>query len=112
MLGTSNISPTNSAEQLATLASYRSTNVGPTTAISTACVEILQSAPNRIPTTDDRIALTCIDTPGLDFSESKEFVLERSFSDILKYLDTQFAETMGEESKVVRTSKGDQHVHL
>ncbi|GJJ15538.1 hypothetical protein Clacol_009816 [Clathrus columnatus] len=112
LLSTSNISPTNTPEQLATLASYRSANFTPTTVISTACVEILQSSPNRTPTPEDRIALTCIDTPGLDFTEGKEFVLDRTVSDVLKYLDTQFAETMGEESKVVRTSKGDQHVHL
>ncbi|KAF8645184.1 hypothetical protein AX16_008011 [Volvariella volvacea WC 439] len=30
----------------------------------------------------------------------------------MKHIDVQYADTMSEESKVVRTSKGDQHIHL
>ncbi|KAF8503208.1 hypothetical protein BU17DRAFT_58496 [Hysterangium stoloniferum] len=112
LLDTSTISPTNTAEQLKSLAEYRSSPACPTTAITTACVEILQSAPNRTPGPEDRITLTCIDTPGFDFSESREFVLDRAVSEVVKYVDQQFAESMGEESKVIRTSKSDRHVHL
>jgi septin family protein len=112
LLDTSTISPGNSQDQLKALQTYRQSSGRPTTAIKTATFEILQGAPNRTPSMDDRIAVTCIDTPGLDYSESKELALELSVSEIVRYLDLQFAETMVEESKVVRTSKGDQHVHL
>jgi hypothetical protein len=39
-------------------------------------------------------------------------VLTRSSASLVKYFDNQYDETLGEESKVVRQSKGDQHVHL
>lgn len=90
--------------------------------IDMACIEICESR-------FDRIFLSVIDTPGLDFQEGHELKLERQVSGIVKYLDLQYADTMDEvsqaaisktcihitrsqESKVVRRSKGDQHVHL
>lgn len=112
LLDTSTISPGNSQDQLNALQMFRQSSGRPTSSISTATVEILQSAPNRVPGIDDRIALTCIDTPSLDYSEGKELALELSISELVRYIDLLFAETMAEESKVVRTSKGDQHVHL
>jgi len=39
-------------------------------------------------------------------------VLICSSASLVKYFDTQYDETLGEESKVVRQSKGDQHIHL
>lgn len=39
-------------------------------------------------------------------------VLTRSSASLVKYFDNQYDETLGEESKVVRQSKGDQHIHL
>jgi hypothetical protein len=39
-------------------------------------------------------------------------VLIRYSASLVKYFDTQYDETLGEEAKVVRQSKGDQHVHL
>ncbi|KAF8272252.1 hypothetical protein EI94DRAFT_1796383 [Lactarius quietus] len=60
----------------------------------------------------DRVLLSVIDTPGLDFQEGRELKLERQVSGIMKYLDGLYADTMSEESKVVRQSKGDEHVHL
>jgi septin family protein len=112
LFDTSTISPTNTQAQLASLSTYRSSSARPTTSINITRVEILQSASTNRPGPEDRINLTCIDTPGLDFSEGKEFALDRAVSSVVKYVDMQFAETMGEESKVVRMSKGDQHVHL
>ncbi|KAF7346371.1 Septin family protein, P-loop GTPase [Mycena sanguinolenta] len=73
--------------------------------ISTACVEICESR-------FDRVLLSVIDTPGLDFIEGRELRLERQVNGIIKYIDAQYADTMSEESKVVRKSKGDQHIHL
>lgn len=73
--------------------------------ITTACVEICESK-------YDRILLSVIDTPGLDFQNGHELRLERQVTGIVKYMDTQFSDTLSEESKVVRQSKGDQHIHL
>lgn len=93
--------------------------------IETACVEICESR-------FDRVLFSVIDTPGLDFLEGRELKLERQVNDIIKYVDAQYADTMSEvscllfmdssyprpiiifrqESKVVRKSKGDQHIHL
>lgn len=112
LLDTSIISPTNTEDQLTSLSTYRSSSARPTSSINSVRVDILQCAPTNRPAPEDRITLTCIDTPGLDFSEGKEFGLDRAVSSIVRYVDLQFAETMGEESKVNRTSKGDQHVHL
>jgi len=38
--------------------------------------------------------------------------LQRQVNAVIKYLDAQYADTMSEESKVIRQSKGDQHIHL
>ncbi|EUC63443.1 septin family protein-loop GTPase, partial [Rhizoctonia solani AG-3 Rhs1AP] len=63
----------------------------PTREISTATVE----APGS-----DRLVLTVIDTPGLDYSEGAELELEKAVTGLVKYVDSQYAETLGEESKV------------
>ena len=39
-------------------------------------------------------------------------VLTHSSASLVKYFDNQYDETLGEEAKVVRQSKGDQHIHL
>ncbi|KAH7336946.1 Septin-domain-containing protein [Rhizoctonia solani] len=75
----------------------------PTRELSTHTVEVPGS---------DRLVLTVIDTPGLDYSEGAELELEKAVTGLVKYIDSQYAETLGEESKVVRQSKGDHHVHL
>ena len=60
-----------------------------TEVIQTACVEICESK-------YDRLLLSVIDTPGLDFQEGHELKLERQVSGIVKYLDAQFADTLSE----------------
>jgi len=44
----------------------------------------------------DRVLLSVIDTPGLDFQEGRELKLERQVSEIMKYLDGLYADTMSE----------------
>jgi len=44
----------------------------------------------------DRVLLTVVDTPGLDFHESRELNLEWQVSSILKYVDQQYADTLSE----------------
>lgn len=63
--------------------------VHPTDAIQTACVEISESK-------FDRVLFSVIDTPGLDFHEGRELVLERQLGRVMRYLDQQYADTMSE----------------
>ena len=44
----------------------------------------------------DRVLLSVIDTPGLDFQDGRELKLERQVSNIMKYLDGLYADTMSE----------------
>lgn len=60
-----------------------------TRALSTATAEIFEGR-------YDRIMLTVIDSPGLDFSIGGELELERSVSGIVRYIESQYAQTMGE----------------
>lgn len=105
LLETADISPTATDDQRAAMDRFLHGSTKHTQSIQTACVEICESK-------FDRVLFSVIDTPGLDFLEGRELKLERQVSGIIKYLDTQYADTMSEESKVVRQSKGDQHIHL
>jgi len=105
LLETADISPTATPDQRVAVDRFLRGSSKTTQTIQTACVEICESR-------FDRVLFSVIDTPGLDFIEGRELKLERQVSNIIKYIDAQYADTMGEESKVVRQSKGDQHVHL
>ncbi|KAI8994125.1 Septin-domain-containing protein [Trametes punicea] len=105
ILETADVSPTATADQKAAVERFLRGAPRRTEAIQTACVEICESK-------YDRVLLSVIDTPGLDLQEGHELKLERQVSSIVKYLDAQFSDTLNEESKVVRQSKGDQHIHL
>ncbi|KAH7885218.1 Septin-domain-containing protein [Phlebopus sp. FC_14] len=105
LLNTADISPNITDDQRAALSHFLKDGLKTTQTIDSACVEICESR-------YDRVLLTVIDTPGLDFSAGRELSVERQVTSFIKYLDTQYADTMNEESKVMRQSKGDQHVHL
>ncbi|EIW59457.1 uncharacterized protein TRAVEDRAFT_46763 [Trametes versicolor FP-101664 SS1] len=105
LLDTADISPTATADQKAAMARFLRGTPKQTEQIQTACVEICESK-------YDRLLFSVIDTPGLDFREGHELKLDRQVSSIVKYLDSQFSDTLNEESKVIRQSKGDQHIHL
>lgn len=120
LLETADISPTATIDQRAAVDRFVRRGKKATIAIETACVEICESR-------FDRVLFSVIDTPGLDFLEGRELKLERQVNNIIKYVDAQYADTMSEvrsfsiygthshslqESKVVRKSKGDQHIHL
>ncbi|KAF8631049.1 hypothetical protein AX15_002657 [Amanita polypyramis BW_CC] len=105
LLETADFSPTATVDQRTAVNRFLKNSSKSTTSIQPACIEICESR-------FDRILFSVIDTPGLDFQEGKELKLERQMMSIVKYIDTQYADTMNEESKVVRQSKGDQHVHL
>ncbi|KAN0123290.1 Septin domain containing protein [Russula decolorans] len=105
LLDTADISPTATAEQRASFDRFMRGGVKATPRIQSATIDIHESR-------FDRVLLSVIDTPGLDFQDGRELKLERQVSNIMKYLDGLYADTMSEESKVVRQSKGDEHVHL
>ena len=88
-IDTADISPSASAEQRASVETFLNNSSNRTESINTACVEICESR-------FDRILLSIIDTPGLDFQEGHQLKLERQVSDIVKYLDLQYADTMDE----------------
>ncbi|KAF5385719.1 hypothetical protein D9757_005498 [Collybiopsis confluens] len=105
LLETADISPTATVDQRAAVDRFLSGPPKTTHSINTACVEICESR-------YDRVLFSVVDSPGLDFSEGRELKLERQLQSMMKYIDAQYADTMNEESKVVRTNKGDQHIHL
>ncbi|GJE98422.1 septin-domain-containing protein [Phanerochaete sordida] len=105
LLETAEISPNASPEQRHALDDFLRGAPKRTQEIHSARIEICESK-------HDRLLLSVIDTPGLDFRAGHELSLERQVSAIVRHMDTQFAETLNEESKVVRQSKGDNHVHL
>lgn len=89
MLETAEISPTATPEQRAALAGFLHGPPRRTDTIHTACVEICE-------TKYDRLTLTVIDTPGLDFARGRELTLERQVSTIVRYMDGLFADTLNE----------------
>jgi septin family protein len=105
LLETADVSPGATVDQRAVVQRFLRGTPKATQIINTACIEICESR-------FDRVLFSVIDTPGLDFLESRELKLERQVNGIIKYIDVQYADTMSEESKVVRKSKGDQHIHL
>ena len=91
LLETADISPTATVDQRAAVDRFLRGGPKPSQAIETACVEICESR-------FDRILLSVIDTPGLEFSEGRELKLERQVNNMLKYIDAQYADTMSEVS--------------
>ncbi|KAG6884955.1 hypothetical protein C0993_007070 [Termitomyces sp. T159_Od127] len=104
LLDTADISPTATIDQKAALDRFLQGSTKPTQSIETACIEICESR-------FDRVLLSVIDTPGLDFTEGKELKLERQVNSVIKYVDAQYADTLNEETKVIRKNRGDQHIH-
>ena len=88
-MDTADISPTATADQKAAMEHFLRGSPKQTESIQSACVEICESK-------YDRLLLSVIDTPGLDFQEGHELKLERQVSTIVKYLDSQFADTLSE----------------
>lgn len=89
LLETADLSPTATLDQRAALDRFLRGSAKTTQSIQTACVEICESR-------FDRVLFSVIDTPGLDLIEGRELKLERQVSTIIKYVDAQYADTMGE----------------
>lgn len=89
LLDTADLSPAATGDQRATLDGFLKGGLKRTQTINSACIEIRESR-------YDRILLTVIDTPGLEFVPGKELSVERQVTDIIKYIDEQYAATMNE----------------
>lgn len=94
IIDTADISPTATVEQRKSMDNFLQESTKRTQRINSACVEICESR-------FDRVLLSVIDTPGLDFQDGHELKLERQVSVIMKYLDLQYADTMDEVSSGV-----------
>ncbi|KAG6820720.1 hypothetical protein H0H93_012773 [Arthromyces matolae] len=105
LLDTADISPSATIDQKTALERFLRDSTKSTQSIDTVCIEIAESR-------FDRVLLSVIDTPGLDFAEGRALKLERQVNNVIKYVDAQYADTLSEESKVVRKSRGDQHIHV
>lgn len=105
ILETAELSPSATVDQKLAVKRFLYGVPKSTHSIETASVEICESR-------FDRVLLSVVDTPGFDYAEGRELKLDRQVSAVMRYLDAQYADTMSEESKVIRKSKGDQHVHL
>lgn len=91
LLETADISPTATKEQRVALDKILDDLTKPTNTIQRASIEISESR-------FDRILLSVIDTPGLEFQEGRELKLERQVNAILRHVDAQYADTMNEVS--------------
>lgn len=89
LLETAEISPSATKEQRAALEKFLDDSTKSTSTIQSTSIEISESK-------FDRILLSVIDTPGLDFQEGRELKLERQVNAILKHVDAQYADTMNE----------------
>lgn len=89
LLETAEISPSASPEQRHALDDFLRGAPKRTQEIHNTRIEICESK-------YDRLLLSAIDTPGLDFQDGHELTLERQVSAIVKYMDGQFADTLSE----------------
>ncbi|TBU53385.1 hypothetical protein BD310DRAFT_909552 [Dichomitus squalens] len=80
LLDTADISPTPTADQKAAVERFLRGPSKGTETIQSACIEICESKYNRL-------LLSVIDTPGLDFWEGHELKFERQFADMLNECD-------------------------
>ncbi|KAG8857948.1 hypothetical protein FRB96_005439 [Tulasnella sp. 330] len=104
-LNTCDVSPTASESETAHVKRFLEAPTRHTKNLKSLSVEVCEDR-------HERVQLTLIDTVGFDFDQGRELELQLGVSSVMKYLDQQFADSMLEESKVVRKNKGDQHIHL
>lgn len=88
-LNTCDVSPSATEAELAALRKFVDGPARHTKSLRAVSVEVCEER-------HDRIQLTVIDTAGFDFEDGRELELERGVQSVMKYIDTQYAETMGE----------------
>ncbi|KAG2010254.1 fungal specific transcription factor domain-containing protein [Coprinopsis cinerea AmutBmut pab1-1] len=104
LLDTSDVSPTTTKDQLASVAKFVQGCACHTTHIRTASLDIeIADGPN----TRRPLGLNLIDTPSFDFHDEQE--AERLMADVLHHIDSRFVEGLEDEWKA---RSGDRYVHL
>jgi septin family protein len=88
LLDTCEISPTASKEQLASVAKFVQGCSGHTSYIRTASIDIEVDIDGK--GQQQRLALSLVDTPSIDFQD--ETSSERLVSEMLRHIDSRFAE--------------------
>lgn len=104
LLDTSDISPLATKEQLASVAKFVQGCSGHTNHIRTASIDIELNADGS--GAQQRLALTLVDTPSLDFQD--EAAAERLVLDMLRHVDSRFAE--GVEDVCLRPAHRDTRI--
>ncbi|KAF9450587.1 hypothetical protein P691DRAFT_758092 [Macrolepiota fuliginosa MF-IS2] len=100
LLDTSDIAPSTSSDQLASVAKFVHGCSGHTTYIRATSIDIEPDA-------GPPLALNLIDTPSLDFRD--DAAAERTIADTLRLIDARFLEGREDERKAL---SGDRYVHL
>lgn len=89
LLSTCDVSPTAPDNDISAIKAFCEAPIRHTKTLKSLSVEVCEER-------HERVQLTVIDAPGFDFEQGHELDLERGVSSVVRYLDTQFAETMGE----------------
>ncbi|KAF8895495.1 hypothetical protein BD779DRAFT_1660294 [Infundibulicybe gibba] len=105
LLDTSDISPSATKEQLASVAKFVQGCSSHTSYIRAASIDIDLDLKNIGP--QQRLGLTLIDTPSLDFKD--DAAAERLVAETLRHIDSRFAEGVEDDWKA---QHGDRYVHL
>jgi hypothetical protein len=97
LLDTSNIAPTVSKEQLMSVARFIQGCSSHTSHIRHVSVDVILDSPEAgVP---HPVTLTLIDTPSLDFGDGA--ASERGITDILRHVDSRFAESVEDASPLL-----------
>ena len=94
LLNTCDISPTAADTEVAAVKKFTDVKTRHTKSLRSISVEVCEER-------HERVQLTVIDTVGFVFQEGRELELERGVQSVVKYLDAQYAETMGEVSETI-----------
>ncbi|KAF4577212.1 hypothetical protein EYR40_009427 [Pleurotus pulmonarius] len=105
LLDTSDIAQTASKDQLAAVAKFVQGCSGHTNHIRTASIDI--DVNTELNDGFQQLTLSLIDTPSLDFRD--EISSERLVVEMLRYIDSRFAEGFEDERKALT---GDRYIHL
>ncbi|KAL4069944.1 hypothetical protein V8B97DRAFT_1872195 [Scleroderma yunnanense] len=105
LLDTSDISPTATKDQLASVAKFVQGCSSHTSHIRSASINIDLDVDRNAP--PQVLSLTLIDTPSLDFAD--DHTAERNIQEILRQVDSRFAEGIDDDWKA---QTGDHHIHL
>jgi septin family protein len=101
LLATADLSPALPMEARSNLEAFLTKPHGATGEITEISAELL-----------DGLSLTVVDTPGLDYRDGRELVLETQINSIVREIERRYGDSVVEESRVVRGRASGKHIHL